>query len=345
MKSIRMPENVFSRLILYVKGETPMLFNTLKKQLGKTALVLAFGISSPVLAADTLPAYQQQAGVAGSVNSVGSDTLNNLMAYWSEAFRAIYPNVTVQVEGKGSSTAPPALAAGAAQVGPMSRMMKASEIEDFEKKRGFKPTPIAVAVDCLAVYVNKDNPVKGLSLPQVDAIFSSTRKLKHDDVSKWGQLGLGSEWTGLGISMYGRNAASGTYAFFKEEALGKGDYKDSVKEQPGSAAVVNGIAGDKAGIGYSGIGYKTSDVRALPIAQKDGDEFVTPEFEHAIDGTYPLARLLYVYVPNDPNQPLPSATLEFLKFILSREGQELVERDGYGALPVDVLEEQLELLK
>ena len=295
-------------------------------------------------AGDGLPAYRQRSGVAGSVNSVGSDTLNNLMAFWSESFRAMYPNVAVQVEGKGSSTAPPALAAGAAQIGPMSRTMKASEIDEFEKARGFKPTPIAVAVDCLAVYVNKDNPVAGLSLPQVDAIFSSTRKLGHDDVAVWGNLGLAGEWADRRVSMYGRNAASGTYAFFKEEALGKGDYKDTVKEQPGSAAVVNGIAGDRAGIGYSGIGYKTSDVRALPLAAEDGGDYVAPDFKNALDGSYPLARLLYVYIPKDPRQPLPAVTREFMKFILSREGQELVERDGYGALPEDILREQLELL-
>jgi phosphate transport system substrate-binding protein len=276
---------------------------------------------------------------------VGSDTLNNLMSFWGDAFRAIYPNVSVQVEGKGSATAPPALAAGAAQLGPMSREMKVSEIEDFEKKRGFKPTAIAVAVDCVAVYVNKDNPVKGLTLSQIDGIFSSTRKLGHGDVASWGQLGLSGEWANRAISMYGRNAASGTYAFFKEEALDKGDYKDSVKEQPGSAAVVNGIASDKAGIGYSGIGYRTSEVRALPIAAGDGEDFVAPDFANALDGSYPLARLLYVYVPKDPAHPLPAATLEFLRFVLSREGQELVERDGYGALPADVAAEQLSILE
>lgn len=320
------------------------MFALFRKNFSKFTLFLCCLIAASSHAKENLPSYQQKTGVAGSINAVGSDTLNNLMAYWSEAFRGMYPNVTIQIEGKGSSTAPPALAAGAAQIGPMSRMMKVSEIEDFEKKRGFKPTPIAVAVDCLAVYVHKDNPVKGVSLAQLDAIFSSTRKLGHKDIVKWGQLGLGNKWANMHISMYGRNAASGTYAFFKEEALGKGDYKNTVKEQPGSAAVVNGIASDKAGIGYSGIGYKTSAVRALPIAVKDGGPFIAPEFQNAIDGSYPLARLLYVYIPKDPKQPLPVATLEFLQFILSKEGQALVERDGYGALPADVLQEQLRLL-
>ena len=321
-----------------------MTMSLVKRKLGMLVLGCACLAAPAVMAADGLPAYKQQSGVAGSVNSVGADTLNNLMAYWSEAFRGIYPNVTVQVEGKGSGTAPPALTAGAAQVGPMSRMMKDSEIEEFEKKHGFKPTPVAVAIDCVAVYVNKDNPIKGLSLPQVDAIFSSTRKLNHADVNNWGQLGMSGDWAGRNISIYGRNAASGTYAFFKETAMGNGDYKDSVKEQPGSAAVVNGIAGDKGGIGYSGIGYRTSEIRALPISEKENGVFVEPEFVHAIDGTYPLSRLLYVYIPKAPNQSLPAATLEFMRFVLSKEGQELVERDGYGALPADILQEQLQLL-
>ncbi len=317
-----------------------------KRQAGIfAAAVLVLGLaSSPLWAADGVPAYEQKSGIAGAVNSVGSDTLNNLMAYWSEAFGKIYPNVQVQVEGKGSATAPPALAAGAAQLGPMSRMMKQSEIEDFEKKRGYKPTAVAVAVDCVAIYVNKDNPVKGLSLQQLDGIFSSTRKSNHADVKTWDQAGLSGDWSGRAISMYGRNAASGTYAFFKEEALANGDYKNTVKEQPGSAAVVNGVAGDRFGIGYSGIGYKTSEVRALPVAEKDGEAFVEPNFDNALNGTYPLARLLYIYIPKDPKQPLPAATREFLRFVLSKEGQELVVRDGYGALPVDVLKEQLGLI-
>ena len=305
------------------------------------SLVLVLASSLPAPAASGPESYRPVSGIAGAVNSVGSDTLNNLMTFWSEAFRKIYPNVQIQVEGKGSGTAPPALASGAAQLGPMSRAMKDSEIEAFAKARGFKPVPIAVAIDCVAVYVNKDNPVPGLSLPQLDAVFSSTRKLKRAAISKWGELGLSGAWAGGDISVYGRNSASGTYAFFKEIALGNGDYKDAVKEQPGSSAVVNGVAGDRLGIGYSGIGYKTSGVRAVPLSVRDGGEFVEPEFANALNGSYPLSRLLYVYVPKDPNQPLPAPVREFMRFVLSREGQELVARDGYGPLPADAVAEEL----
>lgn len=313
-----------------------------------TTAIVALTLFAPALsgarAADKLPAYRQVPGVAGTINSVGSDTLNNLMTFWGEAFQAMYPNVTVQVEGKGSATAPPALAAGAAQLGPMSREMKTSEIEAFEKARGFKPVAIAVAIDCLAVYVNKDNPIPGLTLAQADAIFSSTRKRGLPSAKNWGDLGLTGAWKDRGISCYGRNAASGTYAFFKEHVLDKGDFKDSVKEQPGSAAVVNGIASDLGGIGYSGIGYKTSDVRIVPLAAEKGQPYIEATFDHALDGTYPLARALYIYVPKKPGQPLDQASLEFMRFVLSKEGQELAAKDGYGALPPDAAAEQLDLL-
>jgi phosphate transport system substrate-binding protein len=285
--------------------------------------------------------YQQVSGISGNLNSVGSDTLNNLMTYWAEGFRKLYPNVNIQVEGKGSATAPPALTAGLAQLGPMSREMKPEELDAFEKKHGYRPTRISVALDCLAVYVNKDNPLHGLTLDQLDCVFSKTRKSGFAEITTWGQVGLTDDWDSLPISVYGRNSASGTYAYFKEHALKKGDYKDTVKEQPGSAAVVNAVANDRAGIGYSGIGYRTSEVRAIPIGKKANAKLVEPSFENALSGKYPLGRTLYIYIPKKPKQPLDPMVREFLKFALSKEGQEIVVKDGYGALPISVLEKQL----
>ncbi|GHV19239.1 phosphate-binding protein [Planctomycetales bacterium] len=303
------------------------------------ALLCAVGLTN-VRAAE-LPNYTPTAGLAGSLSSIGSDTLNNLMAFWAEAFRAQYPSVKVEIEGKGSATAPPALAEGVAQIGPMSRLMTPAEIDAFEKKNGFKPLAVAVAVDCVAIYVNKDNPLTGLSLAQADAIFSNTRKRETAEITNWGQLGLTGDWANRPISMYGRNSASGTYSFFKEHVLKKGDFKNTVKEQPGSAAIVNGIANDKAGIGYSGIGYKTSEVRVLPIAETADGKFVEPTFAGAINGEYPLGRLLYVYIPKKAGVPLPEVTREFIKFILSRDGQAIVDKDGYGALPNEMALQQL----
>lgn len=277
-----------------------------------------------------LPAYTPVSGVSGNLNSIGSDTLNNLMTLWAEGFEAVYPNVKIQIEGKGSSTAPPALIEGTAQIGPMSREMKGSEIDAFEARFGYKPTPVGTAIDALAIFVNKDNPLKNISLQQIDAVFSSTYRKGGTPITQWSQLGLEGSLGGRAISLYGRNSASGTYGFFKQVALGGGDFSSKVKEQPGSSSVVQGIGSDLAGIGYSGIGYTTSGVKAIQI---DG---VMPSAENCINGSYPLARQLLVYVNRDPRQPMDKLTYEFLRFVLSKQGQEVVAKDGYYPLPAPI---------
>ena len=292
-----------------------------------------------------VPVYSKSSGVAGNLSSVGSDTMNNLMTLWAEGFGGIYPNVKVQVEGKGSSTAPPALIAGTAQFGPMSRSMKASEIDEFEKKFGYKPLGIRVAIDGLAVFVNKDNPLNQLTLQQVDAIFSKNRACGAPaDVATWGQMGLTGAWADKPVSLYGRNSASGTYGYFKEHALCRGDYKDTVKEQPGSASVVQGIEKDLYGIGYSGIGYKTSGVKALALAAKSGEPYVNDEFENVLAGKYPLSRFLYVYVNRKPGEPLDPTVKQFLVYALSRAGQEVVVKDGYLPMTAKMVAEELKKL-
>lgn len=290
--------------------------------------------------------YAKVSGVSGNINSIGSDTLNNLMTLWAEGFRKQYPNVKIQIEGKGSSTAPPALIEGTAQLGPMSRKMKGKEIDAFEAKFGYKPTAFPVAVDALAVYVNKDNAIQGLTIEQVDAVFSKTRRHGYkENLNSWGQLGLTGMLAQTPISIYGRNSASGTYGFFKEVVLENGDYKDEVKEQPGSASVVQGVTEDQAGIGYSGIGYKTSGVRALPLSMKAGQPFVESTYENATSGSYPLSRYLFVYVNKAPNQPLSPIVREFLKYVYSREGQRVVIKDGYFPLSEKIMDKQSEHLK
>ena len=299
-----------------------------------SAFVAQSAVAQAVKVDPALPTYQKASGVSGNFTSVGSDTLNNLMTLWAETYKRNYPNVNIQIQGAGSSTAPPALIEGAANFGPMSRMMNAKEIEAFEKKHGYKPTPVPVAIDALAVYVNKDNPIPGLSIPQVDAIMSATRKCGgKEDLTRWGQVGMTGEWASRNIALYGRNSVSGTYGYFKERALCKGDFKRNVAEQPGSASVVQSVTGQINAIGYSGIGYKTSGVRAIPLAKKDGEPFVEPDATHAIDGTYPLARVLYVYVNKRPNQPLAPLEREFVKLVLSKQGQEVVIKDGFVPMP------------
>ncbi|MEP4079605.1 PstS family phosphate ABC transporter substrate-binding protein [Haloferula sp.] len=291
---------------------------------------------------EALPSYKPVSGVSGSLSSVGSDTLNNLMTLWAEGFKKAYPNVTISIEGKGSSTAPPALMEGTAQFGPMSRPMKSEEIDAFEKKFGYKPTEVKVAIDALAVFAHKDNPIEGLSLKQVDGIFSSTRKLGGEDITDWAQLGQDA-WKGRPISLYGRNSASGTYGFFQKNVLGKGDYKSTVKEQPGSSAVVQGIGGDLYALGYSGIGYKTSGVRTVPLST-EGSEFFDATYENALSGDYPLARFLLVYVNKKPGEALPASALQFLSFVLSKEGQTIVEKDGYFPMPSGLAKEVVDSL-
>lgn len=289
--------------------------------------------------------YQKASGISGSASSIGSDTMNNLMALWLEGFRRHYPNVRIQIEGKGSSTAPPALIEGTAQFGPMSRAMKSTEKDKFEERFGYPPTPLRTSLDALAVFVNKDNPLEGMTLPQVDALFSKTRRGGHgEQIARWGQLGLGGEWATARVSLYGRNSASGTYGFFKSVALFKGDYLDEVKEQPGSASVVQGVTEDRYGVGYSGIGYRTSGVRVVPLAEAEGMPFEDASLANVLDGSYPLGRFLYLYVNKTPGEPMDPLVREFARFVFSREGQEIVIKDGYMPVPFEVVVEELAML-
>ena len=307
------------------------------------ASLLASGFAFAEAKVDAgIPAYQKASGVSGNLSSVGSDTLANLMTLWAEEFKRNYPNVNIQIQAAGSSTAPPALTEGTSNLGPMSRKMKDKEIEAFEKKFGYKPTPIPVAIDALAVYVHKDNPIQGMSIADVDAVFSSTRKCgATTDIQTWGQLGLADAWDKRTIQMFGRNSVSGTYGYFKKKGLCKGDFKNNVNEQPGSASVVQSVSTSINGIGYSGIGYKTSSVRSVPLSKKVGGEFVDATPANAVAGTYPLSRFLYVYVNKAPNKPLDPITLEFLRLVLSQQGQEVVVKDGYIPLPESVVAKEL----
>ncbi|WP_455205504.1 PstS family phosphate ABC transporter substrate-binding protein [Kaarinaea lacus] len=324
----------------------------MKKSQYLSALVLLVGLTSnqTVFAAPQVDAnlaeYKKASGVSGNLSSVGSDTLANLMTLWAEEFKRVYPSVNIQIQAAGSSTAPPALTEATSNLGPMSRKMKDKEIEAFEKRYGYKPTAIPVAIDALAVYVHKDNPIKGLSIPQVDAIFSSTRKCGHtSDIVNWGSVGLTGAWQNRNIQLFGRNSVSGTYGYFKKKALCKGDYKNNVNEQPGSASVVQSVTSSLNGVGYSGIGYITSGVRAVPLAKKANGVFIPATADNAISGKYPLARFLYVYVNKHPNKPLPPLESEFIKLVLSQIGQKVVVKDGYIPLPAKVANKTLSAIK
>ncbi len=302
--------------------------------------VLCF--ASPLIAAEVdsaIPEYERVSGVSGNLSSVGSDTLANLMTLWAEEFKRHYPNVNIQIQAAGSSTAPPALTERTSNLGPMSREMRDNEIEAFESRYGYKPTAVPVAIDALAVFVHKDNPVSGLTLQQVDSIFSTNQRCGlGEDTEAWGQLGLSGPWQRRDIQLFGRNSVSGTYGYFKEVALCDGDFKNTVNEQPGSASVVQSVSTSINAIGYSGIGYRTSSVRAVPLARNTSRGFAEATPENAVNGSYPLARFLYVYVNKAPNTPLPPLEREFLKLVLSQSGQEVVLKDGYIPLPARAVE-------
>jgi phosphate transport system substrate-binding protein len=330
-----------------MKAEDLTVEDRMKRAIVASVLVAGGGLASlqaqAVKVDPALPAYQKVSGVSGSLSSVGSDTMNNMMTLWAETFRKYYPNVKVQIEGKGSSTAPPALIAGTAQFGPMSREMRATEIDQFEGRYGFKPTQLRASYDALAVYVNKDNPIDKLSLAQVEAMFGKSRKRGHkENVATWGQVGLTGDWDKRPISLYGRNSASGTYGFFKEHTLKNGDYKDTVKEQPGSASVVQGITEDRYGVGYSGIGYRTSGVKPLALSEGPDGPFVEGTYDNVTSGKYPLARFLYIYVNKAPGRPLDPIVAEFVKLMYSKEGQEVVVKDGYMPLTAAQAKQELD---
>lgn len=318
---------------------------SIKRLLGGITLAASVTVSGLATAAaevdPKLADYKKSSGVSGNLSSVGSDTLANLMTLWAEEFERFYPNVKIQIQAAGSSTAPPALTEGTSNLGPMSRKMKDKELAAFEARYGYKPTAIPVAIDALAVYVHKDNPIKGMSMEQVDAVFSSTRKCgSNKDISSWGALGMTGPWQNRDVQLFGRNSVSGTYGYFKSVALCKGDFKSTVNEQPGSASVVQSVSTSINGIGYSGIGYKTSSVRAVPLS-KSGDDYIEASPENAIKGAYPLSRYLYVYVNKAPNKPLAPLEREFIKLVMSKAGQEVVVKDGYIPLPSKVVERKL----
>ena len=314
-----------------------------------TAVALALALGGTTARAEgvdpAIPAYQKVSGISGNLSSVGSDTLANLMTLWAESYKREYPNLNIQIQAAGSSTAPPALTEGTAGIGPMSRKMKDAELQAFEQRFGYPPTAVPVAIDALAIFVNKDNPLRQLTLEQVDAIFSSTRLCGGPhELKTWGDLGLTGDWARRPIQRFGRNSVSGTYGYFKEAALCRGDFRANVNEQPGSASVVQAISQSLGGIGYSGIGYQTASVHTLALARQGTTDFVADNQENTLSGRYPLARYLYVYVNKAPNRPLNPLEGEFLRLILSRSGQEAVVKDGYIPLPAAVVQQALKTL-
>ncbi|UGA55326.1 PstS family phosphate ABC transporter substrate-binding protein [Vibrio sp. VB16] len=297
---------------------------------------------SPQALAKELPDYNKVSGLSGNLTSVGSDTLASMLSLWGEAFKTYYPNVNVQVQASGSSTASPALTEGTAQFGPMSRPMRLKELEAFEREHGYKPTELKIAIDAIGIFVHKDNPIEGLSFFQIDSIFSSTLRCgSNKPLEYWFELDVKSEWAKRRIQLFGRNSVSGTYGYFKKTALCGGDFKRNVNELPGSASVVQAVASGINTIGYSGVGYSVSNAKRLPISV-DGTHYVEATRETILSGEYPLSRFLYVYINKHPGKQLSLIETEFIRFIYSKQGQMVVEKDGYVAISADLANKELE---
>ncbi len=291
-----------------------------------------------------LEPYQRVAGISGNLSSIGSDTLANMVTLWAEDFQRIYPNVNIQIQASGSSTATPALIESTAQFGPMSRRMRESEKAAFERKFGYPPTEIRIAIDALGIFVHQNNPIKGLNFNQLDAIFSATLRCGGlTPINHWQELGIDSSWSDNAIQLFGRNSVSGTYGYFKKKALCNGDFKVNVNEQPGSASVVQSVSASINGIGYSGVGYQMSGAKLLPIA-KDGSNYIEPSTENIINGQYPLARFLYIYINKPPTEELKPLEAEFIRYMLSSEGQKRVEQDGYEPLAAHFIAQEMSKL-
>jgi phosphate transport system substrate-binding protein len=284
--------------------------------------------------------YRATPGVYGSITSIGSDTLASLISLWAEHFQRLYPHVKFQIQASGSATASQALTQGSASIGPMSRALTLTEIQRFTRQYGYPPTSLIVAVDAMAIYIEKNNPLEQLTLAQVDAIFSMTRFCGGpESIKTWEQLGITKFGPARNIQVFGRNSASGTYDLFKNLALCDGDYYTTVNEMPSSSSVVQSVASSIGGIGYAALGHGNTDVRALALGKKGGPYFA-PNAQNIKAGQYPFTRYLYIVVNKPPNAALPTLEKTFLSFVLSEQGQEIVEQSNYYPVSGALLEQQ-----
>lgn len=302
---------------------------------------VAFQVSGqikPLLDTQIQP-YQLVSGLTGTLSIAGSDTMKPLTESWSADLRQLYPGLTIKAESGGSETGLAALLEGKVQIAAMSRRMSQQEVVEFKREFGYEPTEVPVAVDALAVFVHKDNPIEGLSLDQLDAMFSKERRRGlHYPIITWGDaLVLEEGWIDAPIHLYGRNGNSGTASFFKEHVLNGAALKNSMTTGAGSATIVLELTKDRFGVGFSGIGYQISGVRPIPLASVQGGRYVEPSFQSAMEGSYPLRRNLYLYVNRPPKVAASPSLIEYVKFALSQQGQQIVLTHGYYPLPTPEL--------
>lgn len=301
------------------------------------------GPATPLPAAvdDALPVYAPaQNFVGAAIASSGSSTVTNLLNRWSGAYQEFQPGVKFTISGAGSGTAPPALTSGAAQLAPMSRPMNDAERAAFRARFGYDPTELVVAIDALAVFVNADNPIESLSLEEVDALFSRDLRRGHEPVSAWGDLGVAGDLADQPIIVYGFRDTAGGYSLFRDLVLKGGDYRSDISVQPGSSAIVNGVGAYDNAVGYASQFFLTRRTRMVPIRDENGVAHA-PDLASCENGKYPLARELYIYINKAPDKPLDPLVADFLRFVLSKQGQTIAAEDGNFPISAALAAEQL----
>jgi phosphate transport system substrate-binding protein len=290
----------------------------------------------PIIVDARLADYRRVDKLDGKIRSVGSSTLSNLINRWSEAFKLLYPTVEVDITGGGSSIAVAALLENRADLAPMSRPMNAKELSDFQAKFGYPPTRITVALDAIAIYVNKSNPLEALTLTQLDSVFSASHKRGGESIKTWGQLGLSGEWADLDIQAKGPAKTHGMYTIFKEMVMGNGEYRYDLKSEPVSTSIVQNVGAEKSAIGFASYFFSSRRTRPLALSATNAGPYFLPTQQNCLAGKYPLARFLYVYVNKKPGSTLNATTGHFLGFICSKQGQETSAKEGNYPLNADV---------
>ncbi len=316
--------------------------------------------SPDVLLDPNLPHYELIQGLTGTLHSVGSNRLDAMTFTWIRLFRKSYPGLTITMEARGNFTAAPALTSGYADIAPTVFTFSDNEVATFEQKYGYKPLFIRVSggsynktegTQAFAVFVHRDNPLKQLTLTQLDAIFSSThRRGAKNDITTWGQLGLDGKWADMPITLYSVRKVEASASAFQDLVMLHGTFKPTLRERAASGtldidnldAVVAAVANDPSAIGYAGFAQSTNEVKSLSIAESEGSPFIAATFDTVLNRQYPLSRFNYIYVNKPPGKPLPPMVREFLRLILSAEGQRSIVEDGsFLPLPLSILKEEL----
>jgi phosphate transport system substrate-binding protein len=260
-----------------------------------------------------------------SLKITGSDTMVNLAAAWQERYKDAQPEVRIQVKGGGSGVGIAALCAGRIDIATASRPLKPDEAKRAKDLTGKEPREFIVGQDALAIFVHLSNPLESISIPQLAEIYGEGGR-----ITQWSELDIDHQACADGqIIRVSRQNSSGTYVYFQEAVLGKGrEYKQGATSQSGSSDVVTLISNTPCAIGYSGMGYRSDSVKMLKVAKKIGQPAIEPSKATTLDGSYPIARPLFLYTLGEPT----GRVKEFIEWILSPEGQQVVERLGYVPL-------------